>query len=141
MFAVIAIRNTRGIEASPRQKSMLTKSNSKLSLSSIDVDGAVREFALKDCIVASDKINLVYCLLLLRFNLLFIMLKIYLMSVFFFFAKLNCSALQNRALHACGWLYIGWLLHYVPFWGMGRILYFHHYFPALLFSSMMSGKA
>ena len=83
MFAVIAIRNTRGIEASPRQKSMLTKSNSKLSLSSIDVDGAVREFALKDCIVASDKINLVYCLLLLRFNLLFIMLKIYLMSVFF----------------------------------------------------------
>ena len=22
---------------------------------------------------------------------------------------------------------------------MGRILYFHHYFPALLFSSMMSG--
>jgi dolichyl-phosphate-mannose--protein O-mannosyl transferase len=23
---------------------------------------------------------------------------------------------------------------------MGRILYFHHYFPALLFSSMMSGN-
>ena len=49
-------------------------------------------------------------------------------------------ALQERALSACGWLYIGWLLHYVPFWGMGRILYFHHYFPALLFSSMMSGN-
>lgn len=49
------------------------------------------------------------------------------------------KALQERALSACGWLYIGWLLHYVPFWGMGRILYFHHYFPALLFSSMMSG--
>lgn len=68
LFAVIAIRNTRGIEASPRQ-----------------------------------------------------------------------LMLQNRALHSCGWLYIGWLLHYIPFWGMGRILYFHHYFPALLFSSMISG--
>lgn len=47
--------------------------------------------------------------------------------------------LQDRAFHACGWLYVGWLLHYVPFWAMGRILYFHHYFPALIFSSMMSG--
>jgi len=68
MFAVIAVRNTRGIEASPRQKSMLTKSNSKLSLSNIDFDGAEREFALKDYIVTSDNINLVYCLLLLRLN-------------------------------------------------------------------------
>ncbi|XP_032796479.2 protein O-mannosyl-transferase 2 [Daphnia magna] len=47
--------------------------------------------------------------------------------------------LQERALSACGWLWLGWLLHYLPFWGMSRVLYFHHYFPALLFSSMMSG--
>ncbi|XP_046641821.1 protein O-mannosyl-transferase 2-like isoform X1 [Daphnia pulicaria] len=47
--------------------------------------------------------------------------------------------LQNRALSACGWLWLGWLLHYLPFWGMTRVLYFHHYFPALLFSSMMTG--
>lgn len=60
-------------------------------------------------------------------------------EIFFFFTKLQYLVLQKRALHASGWLYIGWLLHYVPFWGMGRILYFHHYFPALLFSSMMTG--
>ncbi|XP_065564081.1 protein O-mannosyl-transferase 2-like isoform X2 [Artemia franciscana] len=47
--------------------------------------------------------------------------------------------LQSRVYHACGWLFVGWLLHYVPFWSMGRILYFHHYFPALLFASMLSG--
>ena len=46
--------------------------------------------------------------------------------------------LHRRALHACGWMFIGWLLHYVPFWSMGRILYFHHYFPAVLFSSMLT---
>jgi dolichyl-phosphate-mannose-protein mannosyltransferase len=40
---------------------------------------------------------------------------------------------------ACGWLFLGWALHYVPFWAMGRVLYFHHYFPALLFSSMLTG--
>ncbi|XP_065206014.1 protein O-mannosyl-transferase 2 [Planococcus citri] len=46
---------------------------------------------------------------------------------------------KNKILHSCTWLFLSWLLHYVPFWAMGRILYFHHYFPALLFSSMLSG--
>lgn len=46
---------------------------------------------------------------------------------------------HKQKLVACAWLFIGWLLHYVPFWAMGRVLYFHHYFPALLFSSMITG--
>lgn len=37
-------------------------------------------------------------------------------------------------------LFIGWVLHYLPFWAMGRVLYFHHYFPALIFNSMLTGK-
>ncbi|KAL0269518.1 UNVERIFIED_CONTAM: hypothetical protein PYX00_007222 [Menopon gallinae] len=49
------------------------------------------------------------------------------------------SGYRKRMAEASLWLFIGWLLHYVPFWGMGRVLYFHHYFPALYFSSMMSG--
>ncbi|KAM9707683.1 protein O-mannosyl-transferase 2 [Menidia menidia] len=40
-----------------------------------------------------------------------------------------------------GLLLLGWLLHYVPFYTMGRVLYYHHYFPAMLFSSMLSGIA
>ncbi|PNF38553.1 Protein O-mannosyl-transferase 2 [Cryptotermes secundus] len=46
---------------------------------------------------------------------------------------------KHRVFSACGWLFLGWALHYVPFWAMGRVLYFHHYFPALLFSSMLTG--
>ncbi|CAH1111302.1 unnamed protein product [Psylliodes chrysocephalus] len=46
---------------------------------------------------------------------------------------------HKKKLVACAWLFIGWTLHYVPFWAMGRVLYFHHYFPALLFSSMITG--
>ncbi|XP_019767604.2 protein O-mannosyl-transferase 2 [Dendroctonus ponderosae] len=46
---------------------------------------------------------------------------------------------NKMKLKACAWLFLGWLLHYVPFWAMGRVLYFHHYFPALLFSSMLTG--
>lgn len=42
-------------------------------------------------------------------------------------------------LNAAGWTFIGWALHYIPFWAMGRVLYFHHYFPALVFSSMLTG--
>ncbi|MBN3299264.1 POMT2 transferase, partial [Amia calva] len=38
-----------------------------------------------------------------------------------------------------GLLILGWLLHYLPFFTMGRILYYHHYFPAMLFSSMITG--
>ncbi|KAL1114826.1 hypothetical protein AAG570_007650 [Ranatra chinensis] len=49
------------------------------------------------------------------------------------------SQYHTRMLTACVWLFIGWALHYVPFWAMGRVLYFHHYFPALLYSSMLTG--
>lgn len=42
-------------------------------------------------------------------------------------------------LNSCAWLFASWMLHYLPFWAMSRILYFHHYFPALLFNSMLSG--
>lgn len=42
-------------------------------------------------------------------------------------------------LAAAAWLFLGWALHYIPFWAMGRVLYVHHYYPALLFSSMLSG--
>ncbi|BES91409.1 dolichyl-phosphate-mannose-protein mannosyltransferase activity [Nesidiocoris tenuis] len=50
-----------------------------------------------------------------------------------------CLDETSRVLSACVWLFIGWALHYIPFFAMGRVLYFHHYFPALLYSSMLSG--
>ncbi|KAM4014562.1 protein O-mannosyl-transferase 2 isoform 2-T2 [Anomaloglossus baeobatrachus] len=41
-------------------------------------------------------------------------------------------------LEGGGQLMSGWLLHYLPFFFMGRVLYYHHYFPAMLFSSMLT---
>ena len=32
-----------------------------------------------------------------------------------------------------------WAIHYVPFFFMFRVLYLHHYFPALYFSSLLTG--
>ena len=51
------------------------------------------------------------------------------------------AAVQQRktVMNAGCWLFVGWLLHYAPFWAMTRVLYFHHYFPALLYSSMLTG--
>jgi len=46
---------------------------------------------------------------------------------------------REKTLSAASWLFLGWALHYIPFWTMGRVLYVHHYYPALLFSSMLSG--
>eukprot|EP00117_Sycon_ciliatum_P003691 scpid40617/ scgid8375/ Protein O-mannosyl-transferase 2; Dolichyl-phosphate-mannose--protein mannosyltransferase 2 len=45
----------------------------------------------------------------------------------------------RRSLRCCTWMLIGWLLHYIPFYMMGRVLYFHHYFPAFLFNAMLTG--
>ncbi|XP_074027332.1 protein O-mannosyl-transferase 2 [Leptinotarsa decemlineata] len=51
----------------------------------------------------------------------------------------SLADIHKKKLVACTWLFLGWMLHYIPFWAMGRVLYFHHYFPALLFSSMITG--
>ena len=50
------------------------------------------------------------------------------------------SARRKRMESASGWLFLGWALHYFPFYAMGRVLYFHHYFPAYLYSAMMAGE-
>ena len=34
---------------------------------------------------------------------------------------------------------VGYVLHYLPFFTMARVLFMHHYLPALLFSFMLSG--
>ncbi|XP_029973507.1 protein O-mannosyl-transferase 2 [Salarias fasciatus] len=47
--------------------------------------------------------------------------------------------LSHVLLRGGGMLLLGWLLHYAPFYTMGRVLYYHHYFPAMLFSSMLTG--
>jgi len=38
----------------------------------------------------------------------------------------------------CGFLFMGWFLHYFPFFLMSRQLFLHHYFPALYFAILLS---
>lgn len=38
----------------------------------------------------------------------------------------------------CGFLFMGWALHYFPFYLMQRQLFLHHYFPALYFAILLS---
>lgn len=38
----------------------------------------------------------------------------------------------------CGFLFIGWGLHYFPFFLMSRQLFLHHYFPALYYAVLLA---
>jgi C-terminal four TMM region of protein-O-mannosyltransferase len=48
-----------------------------------------------------------------------------------------CPAKTVKYDTLCGFLFIGWSLHYFPFWLMGRQLFLHHYFPALYFAILL----
>lgn len=37
----------------------------------------------------------------------------------------------------CGFLFLGWVMHYFPFFIMQRQLFLHHYLPALYFSILL----
>ncbi|KAJ3119352.1 hypothetical protein HK100_000352 [Physocladia obscura] len=40
--------------------------------------------------------------------------------------------------NAIGFLFLAWLLHYIPFFLMGRMLFLHHYLPSFIFSTMLA---
>ncbi|TCD69192.1 hypothetical protein EIP91_008488 [Steccherinum ochraceum] len=48
----------------------------------------------------------------------------------------NSKVVKYDAL--CGFLFVGWGLHYFPFYLMSRQLFLHHYFPALYFAILLS---
>ncbi|RKP11169.1 glycosyltransferase family 39 protein [Thamnocephalis sphaerospora] len=46
---------------------------------------------------------------------------------------------RRRIYRSAGYLFLGWLLHYIPFFLMGRSLFLHHYLPACILAYMVAG--
>lgn len=79
-----------------------------------------------------------------HFRFVFLLLLLFVCSKYItvLFYRLNVITESKwKSLKAAAWLFGGWILHYVPFWAMGRVLYYHHYFPALIFNSMLTGMS
>ncbi|EKM59006.1 glycosyltransferase family 39 protein [Phanerochaete carnosa HHB-10118-sp] len=57
-------------------------------------------------------------------------------------AKRGCRDFENTKVvkydSLCGFLFLGWTLHYLPFYLMARQLFLHHYFPALYFAILLA---
>jgi dolichyl-phosphate-mannose-protein mannosyltransferase len=51
--------------------------------------------------------------------------------------QLGSSAKVVKYDTLCGFLFMGWSLHYLPFFLMGRQLFLHHYLPALYFAILL----
>ncbi|XP_078090716.1 protein O-mannosyl-transferase 2 isoform X2 [Mustelus asterias] len=77
-------------------------------------------------------------------NLCSLILYMILLSIAAIYMQRGYKPVQRVRERACiirsgaSLVLLGWLLHYLPFYLMGRILYYHHYFPAMLFSSMLT---
>jgi len=46
---------------------------------------------------------------------------------------------MSELMSSACWLYLGWSIHYLPFFFMSRALFIHHYFPAMIFSTCLTG--
>ncbi|KUJ08387.1 glycosyltransferase family 39 protein [Mollisia scopiformis] len=46
---------------------------------------------------------------------------------------------RSRLYNSTGFFFLAWLMHYAPFYLMGRQLFLHHYLPAHLASALVTG--
>lgn len=87
----------------------------------------------------NDHFAAAFFLLLPLFSFLFSFFVVVVDDILLFYRLNAITESKWKSLKAAAWLFGGWILHYIPFWAMGRVLYYHHYFPALIFNSMLTG--
>jgi len=51
----------------------------------------------------------------------------------------NRNDFKQKFARRAGFIFVGWALHYFPFFTMVRTLYLHHYLPAYIMSTMLAG--
>jgi dolichyl-phosphate-mannose-protein mannosyltransferase len=51
----------------------------------------------------------------------------------------NIPGTRSRLYNSTGFFFLAWATHYLPFYLMGRQLFLHHYLPAHLASTLVTG--
>lgn len=52
----------------------------------------------------------------------------------------NIKGTRSRLYNSTGFFFLAWATHYFPFYVMGRQLFLHHYLPAHLASTLVTGS-
>ena len=76
------------------------------------------------------------------FGMLFLVLYVFSVSIYFIFKSLLTNKpfdCFDRYTFGGFILLLGWIIHFIPYFLLSRVLFLHHYLPALLFKILLLG--
>ncbi|OMJ24028.1 Dolichyl-phosphate-mannose-protein mannosyltransferase 2 [Smittium culicis] len=129
-------------KAMNKSNNALTPDEDKIDdLTSSPLDWPILRLGLRMCSYGDDEIKFFLLGNPLLWWLSFALIILYTVQIFYYLI-LYKRGYENftsaNYLYPATILWLGWFLHYIPFFIMGRVTYLHHYFPCIYFAVLFT---